>query len=289
MATPTLLLDAASAAVLGGLYAFVGNLFSRRPVSSPEALQARRAFTLWWYGLSALTLVGALRHFLAGAGILDLGLHVTLGYLLIPVLAAALWGLVYYLLFIYTGSSRWRMATLVGHAALGIVLLGLVAWMGPERVVAEDWSATIVYARELTGPPLFLVAAAILAPVLFAASAYLTLAFRVEDPKARARIFTVSGAFLLWFGSSALASAFGWTDWYWWPLAARGIAFVSTLLILLAYQPAFPWGLGGAARDDPPAQGSTSLRGPRFLPAGSREHARRWARPRPRHAVPAPA
>ena len=285
MTTPTLLLDAALAATLAGLYVFVGGSFSRRPVSTPEALVARRAFTVWWFALAALTLLGAARDLLAGMDVLDLGVHATLAYLSVPPLAAALAGLVYYLLFLHTGASRWLRPTLVAHVALGLFFLGLVAWMRPQGVQVDDWEARIVYANALTGPLLGLVLVLILVPVLAAASAYLGLAFRVDDRTARARIFTVSGAFLLWFGSAGLASAMGWTEWYWWPLVARGIALVSTLLILVAYQPSFPWGARAATRTDPPSGDHERPRRPRALPAGSRQHARRA----PARAAPPPS
>jgi hypothetical protein len=284
MTVPTLLLDATLAVVLGGLYVFVGRTFGQRPVSTPESRQARQAFTLWWYALAAITFVEAARTVLAAFGVLDLRLHAALAYLGLPLLALALWGLVYYLLFIYTGTARWRRASMAGHAALGAFLVGLVAWMRPEGVTAGDWTAPLAYAHTLEGPLLLAVATLLLAPVLAVASSYLSLALWVDDRIARARILTVSGAFLLWFGSAALASGFGWTGWYWWPLVARGIALGSTLLVLLAYQPAFPGLVRGRALQGPPPGGVDEVRGPRFLPVGSRPHARHRA-----HAWPLPA
>lgn len=234
---PTLLADAALALALAALYAYVARVVRDRPTTSRDADRAKGAFVTWWVGLAGLTLVGALRSVLGGLDVLHVGLHAALSYLTLPLLVAALWGLLDYLLYIYTGSPRWRGVTMAAHAALGVFFVALVAWMGPRSVTASDWTVGLAYARPLEGPLLVLALGLILVPTLLAAGAYLTLAFRVKDRTARYRIAMVSGAFLLWFGSAAVASAFRWSDWYWWPLAARGVALLATLLILAAYRP----------------------------------------------------
>lgn len=235
---PTLLADAALALALAALYAYVARVVRDRPTTSRDADRAKGAFVTWWVCLAGLTLVGGVRSALGGLDVLHVGVHAALSYLTLPLLVAALWGLVDYLLYIYTGSARWRGVTMAAHAALGVFFLGLVAWMGPRGVTASDWSVTMEHARPLQGALLGVALALILLPTLLAAGAYLTLAFRVRDRTARYRIAMVSGAFLLWFGSAAVASALGGARWwYWWPLAARGVALFATLLILAAYRP----------------------------------------------------
>lgn len=234
---PTLLVDALFALSLALLYGYVARLMARRPTSTPEAASALRSFVVWWAGLGATTLLGGLRSALAGLDVLNRGLHAALLYLTIPALVAALWGLVDYLVYVHTGDRRWRLPILVGHALMGVFIFMVTVWMHPLGVRAEPWSVPFDYEHALGGPLLALVLLLILAPTLAASLGYLALAFRTRDPTARFRIVTVSSAFLLWFGSAALASVAGWGEASWWPLASRAIALGATLLVLFAYQP----------------------------------------------------
>jgi hypothetical protein len=77
----------------------------------------------------------------------------------------------------------------------------------------------------------------LLLPTLAGAGLYGTLYFRTEDKTARYRIATTSSAFLLWFGSAAIASVTPLHTWSYWPPMARLVGLVATLLIIAAYKP----------------------------------------------------
>ncbi|HWH09341.1 MAG TPA: hypothetical protein VNX21_09080 [Candidatus Thermoplasmatota archaeon] len=266
---PTLLVDAALALAIALLYARVGLQMQRRLATTRDGARALRSFALWWHALAALTALGALRSLLGGLDVLHRAPHATLTFLGVLLLPAALAGLVDYLAYIYAGTPRWRRPIYAAHAAMAAFFLGLVVWMHPIGVAARDWSVPIQYENQLGGPLLALALALVLAPVLAGSAAYLTLAFRVRDPTARFRIVTVSGAFLAWFGSAALANALGWSQWYWWPLVARGIALGATLLILLAYNPPRALRTRMERRGDGGAPPARPAHGPRLAPAAS--------------------
>lgn len=237
MTAVTLGFDAAFALATAMLYTFVGALTLRREASDADGHRALRLFALWWFGLATVTLVGAVRSTLGALGILDLPVHLALTYLTIPPLVALLAGLLYYLLYIHTGNARLLGPVLLYHAVLLVVVVYLVVWQEPLFVQANAWNVTTENARELSGPLVALAIAALLGPVLMASIAYGSLYFRAHERTARYRIATVAGAFTLWFGSSAVAAITGFNEWYWWPVASRVVALVSTVIILLAYKP----------------------------------------------------
>lgn len=258
----TLAIDAGLALATSALYAYVGRLTLSRPAGEPDGRLAIRLFAVWWFGLAVVTVVGAGRALLAAAGILDLPLHTALGFGALLPLVAALWGLLYYLLYIYTGNRRFFWPVTVAHAAILVYFTYLTLWLRPTGVVVSDWSVTTSNANELAGPALGFALFLILGPVLIAALGYGSLIFRTTDPTTRYRVGMVSGAFLLWFGSAGLAVATGLGlpveqgGWYWWPLAARAIGLFSTLLILGAYRPPGfvqrRLGVAPVPRTDPP-------------------------------------
>ena len=265
----TLLLDATLGLAIALLYVRVAVLMHRRPTTRPEAAAALRSFVVWWAGLAVVTVIGSLRGTLAAFDVLGRAPHAFLTYLSVPALVAALWGLVDYLVFIYAGTQRWRALIRYGHAAIAVFFLGLLVWMHPIAVTSTDWTATMTYEHELPGPARVLALILILAPVLAASVAYFALGFRVEDLRSRVRILLVSSAFILWFGLAALASAVGWSAWYWWPLVSRGIALGATLLILLAYHSPRRLTEWVERREVLRLRAARGREGPRLSPAGA--------------------
>lgn len=231
-----LLLDALFATVTAGIFAYVGRDFARRPASE-DTRRARDCFVAWWYGLSVVTLVGALRSALGAAGFLDLSVHVALSFFSLLPLMVALFGLLYYLLFIHTGNARLFTPLAVAYTALFVGFAWLITWLKPTAVKVDAWSVGFEYARKLEGWPVGVLIILLLGPVLVAALLYGSLVFRAKTRIARYRVGMTSGAFLLWFGSSGIASVLGLTTLPNWPVASRAIGLVSTLMVLAAYRP----------------------------------------------------
>lgn len=233
----TLLLAALVTFASAALCLYLGAAIRRRVVANMRSRAANDAFQIWWFGFAALTAIAGLRELLAAFDVLDRGIHAALVFLTIPLLAFALYGLVYYFAYLAIGDARLRVPTMAFHAAFGLALFMLIVWMHPLEAKANRWTTTIRYEHEPGGWILVAIIVPLLAPTIIGALAYFSIFFRVKDRLARYRIGLVSGSVLVWFGTVAVASAVGWTRHPDWPLVSRGLAFTATLLILLAYRP----------------------------------------------------
>lgn len=189
------------------LYIFVAWVQSKRPVSR-RASGALNGFILWWGGLGLLGVYGVITRFVVDP--LEYGLwgYRLVLYPLIVMVLAMCAGLVYYLLFLYTGKPRVLWLTIAFFAVW--FALFLASFEGYSPAVGDDPStlAPGPEAYTLEQPPAWLDAAVglgLILPLLGSAIAYALLYGRVEDRTGRYRIALVSLGFVLWF----LYSAFG--------------------------------------------------------------------------------
>lgn len=236
-ATWTLLVSALVGLAAAAVYAYVGRLMAHRVVEHEDSRLAMRMFALWWYSLALLTTIGQGRKILVAFGVESLPLHTTLTYFTLLPLVLALWGLLYYLLFIYTGDRRLLVPLGLMHAGIFGYFTWVVAWLRPVGVSSTAWSAVLEYERDLSGPVLAITLALLLGPVIVGSFAYGTLFFRTRDRTSRYRIGLVAIAFLGWFGSSILGTALELNQLEYWPLASQLIGFGATLLVIAAYRP----------------------------------------------------
>src|SRR5438067_3470052 len=133
MAAPAVvLLQAAVQLVSAALYLWVARTVLQREVEG-EARRANVLFAVFWVGLGIVYLLAPLFTIPAQLfGYRDLALAITLLNSLLLLIAAAVWGLVYYLVYLYTGSRRAFWPITVFYIGLGLVLLYLVAWLDPR-------------------------------------------------------------------------------------------------------------------------------------------------------------
>lgn len=235
----TILLQAAVQLVSAGLYLWVARLVLKR---DPQG-QARRAntlFAVWWVALGVVyVMIPAYTIPARVFGHHDLALVVTLLDVLLVLIAVAFWGLLYYLVYLYTGNPRWFWPITAFYGALGIALLYAVAWLEPNGF---DANGNVTYAREQLGSSASLTIGLMFSvPILLAALAYGSLFFKVREPLARYRIALVSGAFLIQFGWSATSTTLRLNQRY--PgsvtlsLIGNGLAVLAALAIVLAFRP----------------------------------------------------
>jgi hypothetical protein len=237
--TATALLTAAIAAVNAVLYAWVGRLVLGRPVES-EAQRANGAFATWWIalGLVELLVVGFTLPFQV-FGARDLALALTLLVALFLLIVAAIGGLVYYLVYLYTGSHRLFWPIVAFYAFLGFLTIYAIFTLEPTGF-GPDGSLTFAKVQ-LSGASSIALGLAFSVPVLLAALAYGTLFFRVENAESRYRIGMVAGAFIAQFGWSALSSALELSKKY--PdsvavsLLGTGLGTLSAIVVILAFRP----------------------------------------------------
>ncbi|MEA3203855.1 MAG: hypothetical protein QOI63_1535 [Thermoplasmata archaeon] len=225
----SLVFSLASAAVFG----LVARTVHRRPVS-PEARAARNAFVTWWACLSFLSLVGALLLMPFVPLDVPLFLEATIGILLI--LCAGLWGLQFYLVYLYTNSRRSMIPLALGYLALFGLLLFVTLKTAPFHVEATKWGPMLKGATDLQGTPIYwAVILLFLVPTLVAAGAYLSLYGKTNDPTQRRRILLVGMSILLWFSTSLGASVGNVSLADWWQVASRVISLAAASIIYYAF------------------------------------------------------
>ena len=240
MIQPTLIFGAALSTLSASIYYYVGRVLSRRRVASPEARLAWLLFIAWWYALGTTTLIGAVLSLLGAFNIAGLPLFITLTQVNLLALCIALYGLMYYLLYLFTGSRRLLLPLTLFYIAYYILIVYYVHSRMPVGVTVGRWNATLQYAQD-PGGPLFLVALLLLIfPQVIGSLAYFTLYFRVKTTTQKYRILLVSWSIIIWFLSSFLASIAGLSTQDWWQVTSRLIGLSASLAILLAYDP-LPW------------------------------------------------
>ncbi|MHB1260672.1 MAG: hypothetical protein ACYC2H_03040 [Thermoplasmatota archaeon] len=234
---PTLIAAAVAAAAAAAVYLHVGRVFALRP-AAPEARVALRMFALWWLATGANIVIAA--GFIAAAafGHTDLSLQVTYGILQRILLAAALFGLMHYLLVLVRGRApAFGLAAFYG--AFALLLVGTLRANEPIGVYVGDWRTDLEFAH--TGPvwvALLTLVWLIVPPV--GLSIVALVAARRLPPAQRAqrnRITLVALAVVAWWLIAALAGqreAFG-SEFL--QVFNRLLGLSMALVVLAAYQP----------------------------------------------------
>lgn len=236
MAEPTLLASAAFAMLVAAVYAYVGFRVSRRNVSEDAAL-ASWAFAVWWFSLAALTVAGGVQSLAAAIGYTSVAVATAFTFIALLVLCVALWGLLYYLVYLFTGRRRAWIPLAGFYLAAGAFLVWYILAQQPDGIVVNRWSVALHYAAPITGPVQAALVAIIILPQFLGALAYLTLYFKVSDRTLRYRIALVSLSILIWFGSAYAANVAGLSQNDSWQVVSRLIGLGAAFTILFAYQP----------------------------------------------------
>lgn len=236
MSATTLVLYGLLSAVIAAVYATVGFRLIRRPVVG-DARNAVFLFATWWIALAGSTFLDAAESFLAAAGIRHLAVFTVLAYTSLFLVSMALLGLVYYLVYLFTGRSGaldYLAAFYVGFFAIALYSLSSA---DPTGVEVGRWTVNLTYAKPVGGSLLQVLILLLLFPPILGALGYLRLFSRVDDPTQRYRIGLVGTSILLWFGSAYGASLVGLSDAVWWPIASSGIGLLAAMAIWAAYLP----------------------------------------------------
>lgn len=236
MAEPTLGVSAAFAFVAAMIYAYVGVRFGGRQVSG-ESKMAARMFALWWLALAVTTAIGGMLSLTGALGDPNLGVVSAATYVTVVVISTALMGLLYYLVYLYTGRKEILLPLVAFYSTVGITLALYIASSNPTGVLVSRWSVGLTYARPLTGPFVIIVVALLILPQIIAALMYFRLYFKLHDPTQRFRIAVVSWSLILWFGIGLLAGGAGLSRFDWWQVASRLLGLGAALAILTAYFP----------------------------------------------------
>lgn len=236
MASQTLLLDAALILATAVVYAYVGAVTWRRRTGG-EARLASDLFATWWFALAATSLIGALRNALGYLGVRDVALYLTLGFVSLFGMCLALWGLLYYLVYLFSGRKRLLVPVTAFYALMYAWLVYLVARWPATGVEVGEWGVRVTYATEPGGALVTALVLLIIVPPVLGAAGYARLFFRVQDATQRYRIGLVSFTFAAWFMTSLLAYFLELRGTAEWQVASRAIALGAAALIYAAYRP----------------------------------------------------
>ncbi len=218
------------------LYAYVGRSVGGRQVS-PQARLAQQLFVIWWYGLAASSLIGAVQTILYINGRLSVVMFSVLGQLVLLLIIVALWGLLYYLVYLYTGSRRSIIPLSIFYVAFYVVLLAMSLTNPVERLVDDGWSITGEPALEFSRIAGILLTLVLIGPQIGAGLAYFRLYFKVDDRTQKYRIALVSWSIIVWFGLATLGSLAQLSDVTAWQWISRFLGLAAALTILAAYRP----------------------------------------------------
>ena len=233
----TLLISALFSVASVVIYGFVAARLGQRTISNPAARLAWRLFGFWWYSLAATTLVGGILHLLGTFNIVSLPPFVALTYVNILLICIALWGLLYYLVYLFTGRQRSLIPLAIFYVLYFVLLVYFITASDPARVEITRWTTGLVYAHPITGPFFSLLLVLLVFPQIVASLAYFTLFFRVREATQRYRVLLVSWCIILWFGSAFVASVAGLSREDWWQIVSRLIGLGAAMGILFAYFP----------------------------------------------------
>lgn len=232
-----MLVGAALHIVAAGLYAYVGSIMLQRETSG-SARRAMVMFATWWFALGSMQALSAFRIGLFASGIDSLDVFKTLSIVGVLPLVVALWGLLYYLLYLHTGKEGIFWPLTLGYGLLYVYFVYLVVWLNPTAVEFRNFTVLLVNERQLAGAQLQAVMVLLLGPVATASILYGSLFFRLKERMHRYRIGLVSVSFFIWVGVfPVLGIVTGLNKSEWWPLASRALGLLVPILIIAAYRP----------------------------------------------------
>jgi hypothetical protein len=236
MIQPTLLFGAILAFLSASIYFYVGRVLSHRHQSSSGAGMAWLMFVTWWYALALATLTGGMLSLLGAFGIIGLPLFITVTIINLLTTCVGLFGLVFYLLYLYTGRASLIWPLGIFYFFYYGLLVYVVEASDPIGVTVNRWSTNLQF-QSIRGPLVVLVLILLVFPQILGSLAYFMLFFQVKDKTQKYRILLVSWSIIIWFLSAFLASVAGLSQQDWWQVISRLISFGAALTILFAYQP----------------------------------------------------
>lgn len=230
----------------GIVYLLVGREVGRRPTTSEDHL-AMRMFQAWWYGLAGLSVFTPLVAIMGALGWDTFSVMMILIQALLVVIFAAIAGLVYYLLYLYTG-KRWVLGAVIPYFIIMIVWLEYILVTGDLAgwgVPPDGGSKTFLDSsgeRLETDPLQGLVFGLLVAvPPLLSAIAFFLLYFKATQAEQKYRIAMVSASLVLWFGSSLVGTVTGLSNdpdaQHTWRLINGSVALFASIAVLTAYRP----------------------------------------------------
>jgi hypothetical protein len=225
----------ATSLVAAPVYGYVAWRLSKRPVSEAGRLPAAQ-FSLWWAAVGMGSLVTGVEGLLGAFGRLSLPLAYTAYLLTLVIDSVALWGLVAYLTYIYSG--RYHLVKLSAfYAAFYVAALYYTVARHPLGVSEPAGVPTLLYAYPSAGLIFGFVVVGLIVPEVAGAVLYFSLIRKTTDRTLRYRIGLVSAGLFLYFGLAFVAPPASVLLPSAWTLVKAGLAAGAAVLTLIAYFP----------------------------------------------------
>lgn len=240
--------------VTAGLLAYVGVLMARRPVS-PGARFPMRAFSAWWFAVALVNLLSSAPTWLSLAGVTDARVYAAFVYAIAAPLAAALFSLLSYLLYIYTGRRAAAVPLGLAYFAFFLFALYYFSSFGTYRVESSEW---MVRTAGDAQPPAWLSALfgiTLAGPVLAAVVGYASLYARVDGSEQRFRVAMVSAAFGVLFVPTLAGFLAGVEDAAWFHLVYPAAGLLGAILVVVGFRPPAALQAHWRAAAEPRAEG----------------------------------
>jgi hypothetical protein len=217
------------------VFLFLGYRLANRSVQAAVRLPAAQ-FALFWIGLAAVSVGGAFESLWAVWQVPPIAVAVTVLRLELLIVCAALWGLLGYLTYLYTGRNGLVFWS-VFYGIFYVALLFLVSAYKPTTVTVVNGTVSLQYGTVFAGPLLDILFFALIAPEFIGAVLYFTLIFRSRDPTVRFRVTVVSWSLILWLGLSSLSAEFVVGTNLVIDVLVHSLGWLAALAILIAYYP----------------------------------------------------
>lgn len=232
----TLLLGGLLGVLIAAMYVFVGSRLTQRRVSA-AAEPALQMFALWWFSLAGFQLTTSTTEIAAWAGITDVGLNAGVLYVSLLLLTVGIYGLVFYLFYLYTGNTRGFVGLTIAYLLAFLGILYQLTLAQPQAVAVNAWAVELVFAEPTSGPVTLVIVTALLVPPLLASLAYLSLYWRVDTTTQRYRVAVVGASLVLWMGGSFFVYLLGVDQAAIWPLVSKLIGLGGAIALFFAYFP----------------------------------------------------
>lgn len=214
----TLLAGALLTLAAGLAYLAAGIRLSRQ---APRKGHAIALFSLFWFALGFYGIADGLWSLAVPLANPPVALGITILHLKTLIGCAGFLGLVYYLLYLYTGNRRILLPLVLFYALVYVLVLYSYIARHPIGQETQTWRSGLVYAND-GGLLDTLAVIALFLPPLLASIAYARLATKVQTPQQRRRVLAISASLAVFFGS-LLAGWLGMAG-TWWPLAEKILA-----------------------------------------------------------------
>ncbi|HWH09186.1 MAG TPA: hypothetical protein VNX21_08300, partial [Candidatus Thermoplasmatota archaeon] len=193
------------------------------------------AFALFWFGVGV---VNALQAFLEVVALVrDPGLPLAFAVWNTRIVLAltSFAGLVYYLLYVYTGRPTSRSALIVFYALAFLLMQVWLMGARPTGTDVQGWRVDLTFEDPEKTPLYGLVVVMFFVPPLVAAAAYLVFMRLATGAAQRRRVRLLSASLVVYF--AGLTLGYLNSGWAWWGLMENVLGLAAAAGAIAAFRP----------------------------------------------------